>query len=122
MSRLVQSGLMVIVLLAGGSTAYRDIHRAENLYDAGRYGESYEAFKRALDARGDPALQYSVGNALYRMHRYEEAARSFREAAAVPRLRQQSYYNLGNASVRAAEDTPNDKTLLLVDAVLACEE
>jgi tetratricopeptide (TPR) repeat protein len=122
MSRLVQSGLMVIVLLAGCSTAYRDIHRAENLYDAGRYRESYEAFKRALDARGDPALQYSVGNALYRMHRYEEAARSFREAAAVPRLRQQSYYNLGNASVRAAEDTPNDKTRLLEDAVRAYEE
>src|SRR3954465_2024909 len=122
MSRLDQSGLMVIVLLATGCTAYPGCQRGENPYDAGRYRESYEAFKRALDARGDPALQYSVGNALYRMHRYEEAARSFREAAAVPRLRQQSYYNLGNASVRAAEDSPNDKSRLLEDAVRAYQE
>jgi tetratricopeptide (TPR) repeat protein len=122
MSRLLRSALGVIVLLAGCGTAYWDIHHGEKLYDAGRYRESYEAFKRALDSRGDPALQYSVGNALYRLHRYEEAAKSFREAAAVPRLRQQSYYNLGNASVRAAEDTPNDKNRLLDNAVRAYEE
>ncbi|HEX5574228.1 MAG TPA: hypothetical protein VFX42_00030, partial [Gemmatimonadales bacterium] len=88
-------------LVAGCSTTYRQVRRAEGLYDAGRYRESYDAFRGALQASGDPALQYSVGNALYRMRRYEEAAKSFREAAGVPRLRHQSYYNLGNAYVRA---------------------
>jgi tetratricopeptide (TPR) repeat protein len=62
-----------------------------------------------------------VGNALYRMRRYEEAAKSFREAAGVPRLRHQSYYNLGNAYVRAAEDAV-DKDRLLTEAVRAYEE
>jgi tetratricopeptide (TPR) repeat protein len=123
MSRRLLSGLGLLVLLGSGcSSAYREIRRGEGLYYAGRYRESYEAFKRALDVSGDPALQYSVGNALYRMHRYEEAVRSFREAAAVPRLRQQSYFNLGNASIRAAEDTPNDKNRLLQDAIRAYEE
>jgi tetratricopeptide (TPR) repeat protein len=103
------------------STTYRQVRRGEGLYDAGRYRESYEAFRGALQASGDPALQYSVGNSLYRMRRYEEAAKSFREAAGVPRLRHQSYYNLGNAYVRASEDAV-DKDRLLTEAVRAYEE
>jgi tetratricopeptide (TPR) repeat protein len=91
-------------LVTACSTTYWQVRRGERLYDAGRYRESYEAFRGALQASGDPALQYSVGNALYRMRRYEEAAKSFREAAGIPRLRHQSSYNLGNAYVRAAED------------------
>jgi tetratricopeptide (TPR) repeat protein len=116
------AGAMLVLLLAGCSSAYREIRRGERWYDAGQYRESYQAFKQALDASGDPALQYSVGNALYRMHRYEEAARSFRESTAVPRLRQRSYFNLGNASVRAAEESPTDKSRLLQEAIRAYEE
>jgi tetratricopeptide (TPR) repeat protein len=103
------------------STTYRQIRRGEQLYDAGRYRESYDAFRGALQASGDPALQYSVGNALYRMRRYEDAAKSFRDATGVPRLRHQSYYNLGNAYVRAAEDAV-DKDRFLTEAVRAYEE
>lgn len=112
---------LVCLIVAGCSQATREARRGEQLYLAGHYQESYRAFQRALSASGDPALQYRVGNTLYRLHRYEEAARHFREAIGVPRLRQRSYYNLGNAYVRAAEDAP-DKDDRLRRAIAAYEE
>jgi tetratricopeptide (TPR) repeat protein len=99
----------------------RELHRGRQDYEAGRYHEAYDAFRRASTQSGDPALQYPVGNALYRLRRYEEAARSFREAAAVPRLRQRSYYNLGNSYVRAAEEA-SEPDALLRQAITAYEE
>jgi tetratricopeptide (TPR) repeat protein len=110
-----------LILVIGCSPAAREIRRGQQLYDAGRYRESNEAFRRALATSGDPALQYAVGTTLYRLHRYEEAARSFREATSVPRLRQRSWYNLGNAYVRAAEEASN-KEVPLGQAIAAYEE
>jgi len=110
-----------VLLLAACSAATREIRQGASAYEAGRYGEAYQAFRKALGRSADPALHYSIGDALYRMRRYEEAARSFREAAAVPRLRQSSYYNLGNAYVRAAEDAP-EKDQLLAAAITAYQE
>jgi tetratricopeptide (TPR) repeat protein len=121
MSRRRALRWVAVVSLCSCSTAYQELHRGEGLYDAGRYRESYVAFQRALQAGGDPAIQFSIGNALYRMRRYEEAAKSFREATAVPRLRQRSYFNLGNANVRAAEDA-QDKARFLEQAIQAYEE
>ncbi len=118
MSRLLA---VLTLLLVGCSPAAREIRRGQQLYDAGRYRESNQAFQRALAASGDPALQYAVGITLYRMHRYEEAARSFREATGVPRLKQRSWYNLGNAYVRAAEEAA-DKGIPLGQAIAAFEE
>ena len=118
MSRLLA---VLTLLLVGCSPAAREIRQGQQLYDAGRYRESNEAFQRALAASGDPALQYAVGITLYRMHRYEEAARSFREATGVPRLKQRSWYNLGNAYVRAAEEAA-DKEIPLGQAIAAFEE
>jgi tetratricopeptide (TPR) repeat protein len=99
----------------------REIRRGERFYRAGSYRESYDAFQRGLATSGDPALQYSVGKALYRLHRYQEAARSFRDATSVARLKQPSYYNLGNSYVRAAEEATN-KDELLGQAIAAYEE
>ena len=113
--------MLGVILLAGCSPVLREIRRGESSYDAGQYRQAYEAFRQALERTGDPALHYSVGNALYRMRRYEEAAKSFREATAVPRLRQASYYNLGNAYVRAAEDAP-EKSQFLTEAITAYQE
>lgn len=112
---------ILVMALAGCSSAVRDKRRGEQLYQAGRYRESYAAFSRALAASGDPALQYASGTALYRLHRYEEAARSFREAAAVPGLKARALYNLGNAYVRAAEEG-REKDGLLLQAIAAYEE
>jgi tetratricopeptide (TPR) repeat protein len=116
----VGAGLLIL-LLWGCSPGMREVSRGERLYAAGSYRESYDAFKRGLAASGDPALQYAVGKALYRLHRYEEAARSFRDASSVVRLKQPSYYNLGNSYVRAAEDATN-KDELLRRAIAAYEE
>lgn len=112
---------ILLLLLSGCGPGMRETRRGEQLYSAGSYRESYDAFQRALAASGDPALQYSVGKALYRIHRYEEAARSFRDATSVPRLKQPSYYNLGNSHVRAAEEATN-KDELLRQAIAAYEE
>jgi tetratricopeptide (TPR) repeat protein len=112
---------ILMLLLSACSPGVAEIRRGEQLYDAGKYRESYGAFQRALAASGDPALQYSVGKALYRLHRYDEAARSFRDATSVPGLRQASYYNLGNSLVRAAEEI-TDKDQLLQQAIAAYEE
>ena len=109
------------VALFGCSPAMRELQRGRQDYAAGRYHEAYAAFRRAFDRSGDPALQFPVGNALYRLRRYEEAARSFREAAGIPRLRQRSYYNLGNAYVRAAEEAAEPDELLR-QAISAYEE
>jgi tetratricopeptide (TPR) repeat protein len=115
-----QLAVLTLVLL-GCSPAAREIRRGQQLYDAGQYRESNQAFQRALAASGDPALQYAVGITLYRLHRYEEAARSFRDATSVPRLKQRSWYNLGNAYVRAAEEA-GDKEMPLSQAIAAFEE
>lgn len=109
------------LLLAGCSPAVRDIRRGETAYAAGEYRAAHQAFQHAFDRTGDPALHYALGNALYRLRRYPEAARSFREATGVPRLRRASYYNLGNAYVRAAEEL-TEKEQLLSQAIAAYQE
>ena len=121
MSVRSSAGVTLALALAGCSPVMRDLHRGRQDYQAGRYHEAYDAFRLAFTQSGDPALQYPVGNALYRLRRYEEAARSFREAAGVPRLRQRSYYNLGNSYVRAAEENPEPDALLR-QAIAAYEE
>jgi tetratricopeptide (TPR) repeat protein len=111
----------VLLLVEGCSPASRDIRRGESSYAAGEYRAAYQSFREALDRTGDPALHYALGNTLYRMRRYEEAAKSFREATSVPRLRGASYYNLGNAYVRTAEELP-EKEQLLSQAIASYQE
>ena len=96
------------------------VHRAERLYDQGQFREAQAAFQQALEAGGNPALHLANGNALYRMRRYEDAIKSYREAVVVPRLKQRSYYNLGNALVRLAEEAP-EKDEPLRQAIAAYE-
>lgn len=117
------AAVMVVtsILLAGCSPGMRQARSGARHYEAGRYPEAYQAFQRAFEASGDPAIHYDLGVAQYRLKRYEDAAKSFREAAAVPRLRQRSYYNLGNAYVRAAEEAP-EKDEPLRQAIGAYEE
>ena len=119
--RGLRTAVALVAVLYGCSPALRDARRGKQLYAEGHFRESYQAFQQALAASGDPALHYSLGTALYRLRRYEEAARSFREATGVPRIKQRSYYNLGNAYVRASEDAPEADGLLR-RAIAAYEE
>ncbi|MDF3052945.1 MAG: Tetratricopeptide 1 repeat-containing protein [Geminicoccaceae bacterium] len=121
MNRLIVPGLMIGLVLGACSAATREARRGGQQYAQGRYLESYQAFQRALSARPNPAFHFAMGASLYRLKRYEEAARSFRQTTGVPRFQRQSYYNLGNAYVRAAEESA-DKERLLSDAIAAYEQ
>lgn len=123
-SRFLRMTILLVIssaVLPGCSPWLREARSGEQLYQSGRYAEAQLAFQQAFAASGDPAIQYDLGVALYRLRRYEDAAKSFREAAAVPRLRQRSYYNLGNAYVRASEEAP-EKDEPLRQAIGAYEE
>jgi Ca-activated chloride channel family protein len=108
-------------LLSSCSPAWWQRRSGERLYSAGNYREAYRAFQESFDASGEPALHYDLGVVLYRMKQYENAAKSFREAAVVPELKQKSQYNLGNAYVRMSEEAP-EKDELLRQAIGAYEE
>jgi tetratricopeptide (TPR) repeat protein len=114
--------IAVLAACVGCDAASADARRGVRLYEGGKYVESYAAFERAFEASRTPALGYNAGNALYQMHRYDAAARRFRQAAEGPRpLRQRSYYNLGNTYVRAAEGA-RDRRALLARGIAAYEE
>jgi tetratricopeptide (TPR) repeat protein len=120
-NRLTLATIVLGLGLGACTAALRETRRGEQLYAEGRYRESYQAFQRAFRARPDPAVQFALGTTLYRLKRYQDAARSFRVTAGVPRLQQQSYYNLGNAYVRAAEESA-DQERLLGEAISAYEQ
>ena len=123
----VCSRLMAVIVvistaaLSGCSPGLRSAQSGERLYEKGEYGKSYQAFQEAFDDSGEPALHYDLGVVLYRLKNYENAAKSFRESAVIPRLRQRSYYNLGNAYVRQSEEAP-EKDEPLRQAIVAYEE
>ncbi len=86
---------LTLVLLAVGSTALfscrqqRDLVRGQQLYEAGKYLESYEAYKRVMLQQGGLGVRYNAGNALYRMKQYAEANKSWWDALqGPPELRQ----------------------------------
>lgn len=115
------AGLSMAAVACGVTEAWQ-ARRGERLYEAGSYAESYAAFEQALAASGEPALGYNSANALYRMHRYEEASRKFRDVlGSAPKLQQRAFYNMGNAYVRMAEDKPDDPEPLR-RAIAAYEE
>jgi tetratricopeptide (TPR) repeat protein len=121
MTTVLTTMLTSTMVLAGCGPGLREARRGEQHYRSGRYAEAHQAFQQAFAANGDPAIQYDLGVAQYRLKRYEDAVKSFRESAAVPRLRQRSYYNLGNAYVRASEEAP-EKDEPLRQAIGAYEE
>ena len=115
--------LVVLACTATGcDPAAREARRGARLYEEGKWAAAYAAFDSAAAASDDPVLAYNAGNALYQMHRYQDAARRFRQAASGPApLRQRSYFNLGNSLVRAAE-VAQDRRSLLERGVAAYEE
>jgi Ca-activated chloride channel family protein len=136
--RAVASLALALSLAAGCAPGAREARRGERLYDAGSYRESYEAFRRAHQASRDPAIAFNAASALYRLKRYDQAAQGFRAVAAgtarggrprgAPgtsrdeRRGERSWYNLGNAAVRAAEDAAADKKGELLDQAVAAYE
>ena len=85
----------------------------ERRYAAGDFAAASAAFEKALAADSSARHAFSAGNALYRMRRYEDAAKRYRLAASGQgEMRQRGWFNLGNALVRAAENAPERPELL----------
>ncbi len=103
------AGLMV----SGCGRGTFEAWRGQRSYADGDFAASSAAFEKALAADSTPRHAFSAGNALYRMRRYEDAAKRYRLAiAGPPELRQRSAFNLGNALLRAAENAPERPELL----------
>jgi Ca-activated chloride channel family protein len=116
--------LIALTVLSGLSChgGRADLVRAQQLYEAGKYAQAYEAYQRVLTQEGGPEVRYNAGNTLYRLRRYSDAAKSWRESLNGPAaLREQTFFNMGNAFVRAAEDA-NALSRYLDRAVEAYEE
>ena len=103
-------------------TDWPALSRAASDYEAGRFEEARDAWQQVLARRDDPKVRYNLGNAQYRMNRYEQVADCYRKALATTdtALRHRALMNLGNAYVRAAEDAP-DKSDFLQRAVTTFE-
>ena len=120
---------LAVILAAGTASGLlscnggrADLVRGQQLYEAGKFLEAYEAYQRVLHQEGGPEVRYNTGNTLYRLRQYTEAAKTWRESLNGPRdLKQQVFYNMGNAYVRAAEDA-NALSRYLDRAVEAYEE
>jgi len=113
--------LAAIVCLSCGD-GRADLVKGQQLYEAGKYLEAYEAYQRVLRQEGGPEVRYNAGNTLYRLRQYTEAAKTWRESMNGPKeLKQEAFYNMGNAYVRAAQDA-NALSRYLDRAVEAYEE
>jgi len=107
MRRAVAAAVALLSLgTAGCGRGFLEARRGEQHYEAGDFAGAAAAFDRALAADSTAVRAYNSGNALYRLRRYEDAARRYRLAAESKELRQRSLYNLGNSLVRAAEEAP----------------
>jgi tetratricopeptide (TPR) repeat protein len=95
-----------LLLLLSCTSAQRNVTRGQQLYDKGKYLEAYEAYQEVLRQQGGPEVRYNAGNALYRLKQYSEASKMYRDAlgGGSDKLRGQTYFNMGNSFVRAAED------------------
>ncbi len=100
------AALLLVLPLWSCTGAQRQLAKGQQLYEQGKYLEAYEAYQAVLRQQGGPEVRYNAGNSLYRLRQYNEAARTWRDAltSAPAPLRQEAYFNMGNAFVRADED------------------
>jgi tetratricopeptide (TPR) repeat protein len=76
------------------------VAEALKAYDEGRYDDALRDFEAAQKQLPESAaLEYDKGNALYRLHRLDEARESYQRAAEMKPgdLSERDLYNLGNA-------------------------
>jgi Ca-activated chloride channel family protein len=119
--RLTVAVAAVTAVAGGCARGTLDEWAGERRYATADFQGSSAAFERALAADTTPRRALGAGNALYRRKHYEEAAVRYRLAARSPSLRQRGSFNLGNALVRAAENSP-ERPDLLRGAIRAYEE
>ncbi len=98
--------LLVLLLVWDNTTAWagnaKDAYRAGNeAFRAGAYEQALEAYLQARQAGiKKNALIYNLAVTYYKLGRYEEAGRHFRELLADPQMAALAAYNLGLVAVR----------------------
>lgn len=80
------------------------------LYEDGKYEESAALLEEALKASPDDArLHYNLGNAYYRLERWDDARHAFDRALRTkdPLLQADAFFNLGNTLYQIGQHTPD---------------
>lgn len=94
------AGMALLAAVVTASTAHAG--RGERLYNKGDFKGALESLTQEQIKTGkrDAALNYNVGNTHYRLGNFDEAAKSFAEAASSPDkgLSEKALYNLGNTA------------------------
>ncbi len=87
---------LLLPLQLFAQSAHQQLKKGDRLYDQKSWGAAKEAYRKA--GPGATAA-YNSGNAAYQQGQYDEAAESFKKAAAAttPEARAAAYFNLGNA-------------------------
>ena len=109
--RLVVSSLVALVVLGGAShwlyhdrdapfyvsevTGNEERHQGMALFDAGRYDEAAEAYRKALEIKNDYITRNNLANALKGAGRIEEAEREYRESLRLNPAWALAWYNYG---------------------------
>jgi Ca-activated chloride channel family protein len=106
--RTTAAALLALRLLVGAASAEAAPAEGEKAYRDGRFEESLSAYREA--AKSDPddrRLQFNVGAAAYKAKEFGAAAEAFAHALAAEDapLKEQSFYNLGNARYRLGESS-----------------
>ncbi len=80
--------------------------KGNHLYKQGKYDEAAKQYLDAqLESPKSEGLSYNLGDANYKLKKYEKAVENYRKAAESkdPKLEQKARYNLGNALYKMGE-------------------
>ena len=97
---LATAALLVVFLLACGSTPAQVNNSGHEPYLSGNYANALESYQDAQErAPGNGEPYYNSGNVLYRTEKYEEALQSYDQSLRHARgeLRARGFFNRGNA-------------------------
>ncbi len=85
----------------------REMNKGLERYESGQYDEALSAFESAMvQAPDDPRIGLAVGETLFQLERYEEAAREFQRVLSLTddeALRAEALYNKGTAQLAAGD-------------------
>lgn len=91
--------VLLLALFLPAPDAFSSPAQAVRLYERGEYAEAAEILQPAVQKDPhDARLRYNLGNAFYKLERWEEARREFRAALQTtdPALQADAFFNLGN--------------------------
>jgi len=109
---LLKSGLplVFIVFFLMSNQAFAsvagDVNKANDLYKLGKFDDSFDLYKQALDEDAQsPLVKYDLGTDLYKKGDYKQALQYLEQAAQdkTLKIKPAAEYNIGNALYRSAQ-------------------